>query len=372
MRSEGSAEMKFVITGINLYEGGPLSIYYDCLDTVIELGLAERYEIVAFVHRLDLFSKYKDNGIEMIELPKSRRSYINRFYYEYFFFYQYSKRHDVDIWLSLHDMTPRVRARKIYTYCHNVSPFMSKNIANIKYSFTNVMFSYLYKYIYRINIKSATAIIVQTEWMRDAFRSMYPINEVIVARPNISTRSDTLYTNNLTSIKRKTTFIYPAYPRYFKNFEVLCEAAKGLDEAKCEVVITLDGTENAYARDIYNKYSEVKAINWIGIIPREEVFELYEKADCLVFSSRIETWGLPISEFKKTNKDIILVNLPYAKETLGEYEKVMFFDENDSSTLRKHMNEVIDSKQEYTPCTAIKNKEPYAESWRKLLEIIVS
>ena len=49
---------QIVISGINLFEGGPLSIYYDCLDTILELGLNKKYRIVAFVHRKALFKKY--------------------------------------------------------------------------------------------------------------------------------------------------------------------------------------------------------------------------------------------------------------------------------------------------------------------------
>ena len=47
-----------VISGINLYEGGPLSIYYDCLDAVWRTGLYKEYRIIAFVHKKELFQKY--------------------------------------------------------------------------------------------------------------------------------------------------------------------------------------------------------------------------------------------------------------------------------------------------------------------------
>jgi len=361
---------KLVVSGINLFEGGPLSIFYDCLDAIMELKLTNHFEVVAFVHKKELFAKYSDN-IELIELPKSRKSYINRLYYEYFYFYNYSKKHEIDVWLSLHDMTPRVNARKIYTYCHNVSPFIPKDIRNIKYSITDVVFSYLYQYVYRINIKHATALIVQTEWMRDAFKKMYPVNDIIVARPSIldEVQKEKLIASN--DNKKITTFIYPVFPRVFKNYEVLCEAARGLDADKCEVLITIDGTENSYAKDIHERYKDVRAIKWIGLIPRNKVFDLYQCADCLVFSSRMETWGLPISEFKLFNKDIILVDLPYARETLGEYKKVMFFKENDSTTLRELMNDVIDSRQKYTPCERRVNMEPFADSWSKLLGMII-
>ncbi|WP_392367384.1 hypothetical protein, partial [Streptococcus suis] len=98
---------KIVISGINLFEGGPLSIYYDCLNELIRKGIHLKKEIIAFVHRLDLFEEYKDY-VTLIEFPKSRGSYLKRLWYEYVYFYCFSKKNKVDIWISLHDITPNV------------------------------------------------------------------------------------------------------------------------------------------------------------------------------------------------------------------------------------------------------------------------
>lgn len=362
---------QYVISGINLFEGGPLSIFYDCLDAVLDQGLTEQFEVVAFVHKKSLFEKYKD-AITIIELPKSRKSYLFRLYYEYFYFRKYSRKNDVAVWLSLHDMTPRVKADRVYTYCHNVSPFIEKNIKNIRYSLTNVVFSYLYKYIYRLNIKSATAIIVQTAWMREAFFKMYPVKQVIVARPSVNTVvANPVRKEAGKTAGEKKVFIYPVYPRYFKNFEAICEAAGDLDENRCEIILTLDGSENKYAKDIYKKYHDVKAIKWAGLLPRDKVFELYNSADGLIFSSKMETWGLPISEFKSTGKTIILIDLPYARETLGDYEKVLFFPADNPKVLAEKINVVIEGKEEYTPNKSVSLQEPAVNNWKELLELTI-
>lgn len=39
-----------VLSGINLFEGGPLSIYYDLLDSIIEQEIDKRFDVIAFVH----------------------------------------------------------------------------------------------------------------------------------------------------------------------------------------------------------------------------------------------------------------------------------------------------------------------------------
>lgn len=40
-----------VISGINLFEGGALSIYHDCLYEILRKKINERFNIIAFVHR---------------------------------------------------------------------------------------------------------------------------------------------------------------------------------------------------------------------------------------------------------------------------------------------------------------------------------
>ena len=362
---------ELVVTGINLFEGGPLSIYYDCLDAIIKSDIYKYYKLTAFVHKIDLFKNYSNSVIEFVELPNSRKSYAHRMYYEYLYFKKYSETHDIEIWLSLHDMTPNVMADKIFTYCHNVSPFIKRDLKNVKYSTTNVIFSYLYKYIYRINITKATGIIVQTDWMREEFLKMYPIKNVIVARPEVRKENyEYKYTMDKNESEKKI-FIYPAFPRYFKNFEIICEAAKKIDKNKCQILLTLDGSENLYSQELYKKYKNIECISWIGIRPREEVFQLYDQADCLIFPSSMETWGLPISEFKQTGKDMILVDLPYTRETLGEYEKVMFFQQDDSMSLSRCIASIIEGKPLYTPIKEKPISPPFVKGWEELFSYIV-
>lgn len=370
----GKGKKVIVFSGINLFEGGPLSIYYDCLDAVLELGLNKKYHIVAFVHKKTLFSKY-ENVIEIIELPKSRSSYLMRCYYEYFYFSKISEREHVDLWISLHDMTPRVKADRLYTYCHNSTPFMKKDIRKVKYSLKNVLMSYFYKYLYRINIKSANGIIVQQDWMRQAFLKMYPIENVIVARPRVVLGKTNKIVKTKNSLSGKKIFIYASFPRFFKNFEIICQAANKIDKLgswEYEVWLTIDGSENQYAADIYNKYKDNLHIKWLGIQKREKLFELYAQSDCMIFPSHLETWGLPISEYKLTGKDILLVDLPYTHETLGTYDKVMFFKEDDSKTLAQEMILTIQGKQRYQPQNEKKVHPPYAENWVELIKMITN
>ena len=76
---------KIIVSGINLFEGGPINIFYESLDYICQ-NLLDEYEVVALVHRKDLFTKYSDK-ITILEFPTARKNYLFRLYYEYIYFY---------------------------------------------------------------------------------------------------------------------------------------------------------------------------------------------------------------------------------------------------------------------------------------------
>lgn len=362
-----------VISGINLFEGGPLSIYYDCLDSIIENGYLNQYLITIFVHKTELFSKYH-NLVEIIEIPQSRKSYICRFYYEYVFFEQWSRNRHVDIWISLHDITPSVHASKIYTYCHNPMPFFKMTFREKLSNFQYGLHSTFYSYIYRKNIHKATGVIVQQDWIRKEFVRRYKVNNVIVARPSVNleiSEKDILEYCSKEKRKNKVIFVFYSFPRFFKNFEVICEACKYVKNENIEVWLTIDGSENSYSNNLRSNYKNESKIKWLGLQSRSRINEIILEADYLIFPSRIETWGLPITEFEMTGKGIIVADLPYAHETVGSYEKVRFFNVFDAKELATIMDKASVSEECFDRVTKEKISPPYAKNWTELLCIIM-
>ena len=81
---------------------------------------------------------------------------------------------------------------------------------------------------------------------------------------------------------------------------------------------------------------------------------------------------MPITEAKELRKKIILINLPYAHETLGDYENVFFFDPNSSRELAEKMELVIKGENIKFDGNIEKNiEEPYCNNWKELFEIIL-
>ena len=356
-----------VISGINIVDGGALSVFKDCLNELIKNRYNEKYKILALVGNKSQFKEF-DKDIELIEFPLSKKNWLFRLYYEYFYFYKLSKKLKIKYWLSMHDITPNVKVEAQFVYCHNPSPFYKMRFSDVKYSFKNYLFTKFYKYLYKINIHKNKNVIVQQEWIRNEFKKMYNINNVIVARPSLP------IVENVSDeySEQKKIFVCPSYPRFFKNFEVVCEAAKSLENKgvlNFEVYVTIDGSENKYAHDLVSKYKNVKSIKFCGLLTRDELYQLYHRSCCLLFLSKLETWGMPILEFKATNRAMILSDLPYSHETAGNYNNIAFVNPNDYEKLSLEMNRVINHRKLGNSNEKVPSS-PYAQNWRELFKLI--
>jgi len=357
-----------VVSAINILEGGPLTILNDCLSYLSD-NLSSDYRIIALVHEI---KNIKAHNVECITYPRSRERWLYRLYYEYYQFKSFSREIKPFLWFSLHDITPNVDATIRAVYCHNPSPFYSFSLNSLWYNYQVALFSLFYKYLYRFNIHKNDYVVVQQDWIRNAFQKMYDLKKVIVAYPE--ERPVTMPAHHPEKFPKKT-FLYPAFPRVFKNIEGVAEAARILHTQGREdfqFLLTINGTENRYASHIVGKYKNVPTISFIGLKSREEIFHLYSQIDGLIFPSKLETWGLPISEFKTFGKPMFLADLPYAHETIGDFEKVVFFDPEKPQTLTRCIAKFLDDELEFTGNRRVEVNEPFARNWKELFEILLN
>lgn len=85
----------------------------------------------------------------------------------------------------------------------------------------------------------------------------------------------------------------------------------------------------------------------------------------------LETWGLPITEYKLFNKPILAANLPYAHETVGNYNKVNFFNPDDAQMLSKYIMTFIENNSIFIKHLATKKSMPVIESWKQLCNFLL-
>lgn len=360
---------RIVLSAVNFYQAGPLSVYQDAL-AELSRSFADRYEIIALVSSKQIFNI---PGVLFIEYPKIRSSWLRRIKFEYYDLRKISRELNALLWLSVHDISPSIHASIQAVYCHNPAPFSSLKKRDVIYDWKYSLFVLFYRYLYQMNILRNDYIIVQQEWMRNRFREMYGVQNVIVAHPGIheSTETSRIASPAVFPTNEKFVFFFPAFPRVFKNVEILLEVGEILKHETIEIWLTFSGDESRYARMLVGKAGDTSNIKFLGKLTREQVFERYDAADCLVFPSRLETWGLPISEFKRTGKPMLLSDLPYAHETVGTYGNVHFFDTDNPEELAGLMRSLSHGNLPERAVTAASIAPPFASGWHELFDILL-
>lgn len=361
-----------VISAVNLTSGGPLTILQECLGYLNSSPLLATYEVIALVHDRKLADF---PHIRYIELPRSKKHWINRLYYEYVYFRRLSHRLKPYLWLSLHDTTPNVRAHRRVVYMHNSIIFDSVRLRDWKFDKTYILFTLFYKYLYRINIRKNDFYIVQQNWFKESIGRTFRIDldKVVVARP--VNRSQTNLSAAPSIYRPCRTFFFPSLSRPFKNFEVVCQAVEilnGRTAKDFKVVLTIDGTESKYSAWVYNRYKHVRHIEFTGLLDKKQMGEYYAATDCLLFPSRLETWGLPISEFARYARPMILADKDYAREAAEGCARVAFFAPDDPNRLSSLMQSAIEGNfRDFAPVCRIPIQEPYAKNYQELFDILL-
>lgn len=372
-----------VISAVNLRKGGTLTILRQCLEYLSSVAQERAYRVVALVHDREL-AAYPH--IEYIELPWTIESWAKRLWCEYVTMYRISRQiGQVDLWLSLHDATPRVEARRQAVYCHTSFPFFPISLQDFLFDPKIPLFGLLTKYTYRINQRRNKYIIVQQEWIRKAFAKTFGLREaqIILARANHSQAVSLPEVQNqgVEAYGEKYVFFYASTADAHKDFQTLCRAtallAERVGRERFEVVITVKGDENKYAQYLHKHWGHTPGLRFAGLMDKATLYAHYARANCFVFPSRIETWGLPISEYMQVHegqRPMILPRLAYAYETSLGAEQVAFFESRDAEGLARLMQEAVQgdySHFEQRP-KAEPAPEPRAEDWAELFNILLA
>jgi glycosyltransferase involved in cell wall biosynthesis len=363
-----------VISAVNLKVGGTLTILRDCLQYLSGLAKSGEYRVVAVVYskRLAYYPQ-----IEYIEMEWPKKNWINRLWCEYVYFKKVSKQlAPVYLWFSLHDTSPNVIAERCAVYCHNPFPFYRWKIRECIFTPKIVLFALFSKYIYRVNIHNNKYVIVQQQWIKDQFLKIFGLrSETIVVAPPSS--AEVVVPKNVNGEGGgKYSFIYPSSANSHKNFECLCQAVTILEKDykidNFNVYITVKGDENRYAKWLHQHWGQIRSLHFLGFLDKNSLLDCYSRCNCLIFPSKVETWGLPISEFAAYNKPMLLADLPYAHETGGGCAQVAFFDPESPEELAAQMEELINgdnSMLHHVPIPEVAT--PIARSWRELFQVLL-
>lgn len=361
-----------VVSAVNLLEAGTLAILRECLQYLSAFNKAQQYRIVAIVYdrNLALFP-----NIEYIETKWPKKRWVNRLWYEYVSMRKISKElAPVYLWLSLHDTTPNVIAERRAVYCHNAYSFYKWKLHDLIFAPKIALFALFTKYIYKPNIHKNRYLIVQQQWFRTALSTMFDIDEakIIVAKPGqpltLKSESSNLFDDY--------SFVFAGSPNSHKNFEVICQAVELLEKegiTDFDAYITVEGSENKYAKWLKKKWGHLKCLHFLGFLPKDKLIEYYQKSHCLIFPSKVESWGLPISEFATYDKPMLLADLPYTYETSAGAVQVSFFDPESAEELAFKMKKLITGDYSFLKAQPnIEYAEPKADTWAELFNLLLT
>jgi len=334
-----------VISGANITSGGPLTIYNNAL---MELSQFPNYKIIAIVNNNKLF--YKSDNISFVEIPQYKKFILLKFYFEYVYYKKMSKDINVDIWISLNDFTPNVSVKNLFTYFHNASIFFDIRLSDFMFS-RSVIFQKIYYSIFiRFNLFKNKKFIVQQNWIGEKIHQKYnlSLNKLLVFKP-ININSSREIKENI-QLKGNDSFklFYPTRALGYKNIEFICDALNLLyyrySITNIELKITILENQNNYTKYLKKKYHNLNIV-WLGPISRDEVESNYQMTDLLVFPSRLETWGLPLSEFSRYNKPIFALDLEYVYETVYNYPYLITVKPNDAEELALLIKSMINKEK---------------------------
>lgn len=366
-----------VISAVNLIEAGTLAILKDCLAYLSTMAQKDNIRVVAVVHKKELASY---PHIEYIETQWPKKRWVNRLWFEYVSLKKISRQiGNIDLWFSLHDTTPTVEAKRRAVYCHNSFSSYKWKMRDWIFAPKIAIFALLTKYIYKPNIHKNNYLVVQQEWFRQYMAQTFgvPMHKIIVSPPGHSSNN---HRDRLSSqLSTPYTFIFAASPNSHKNFECICRAVAYLQQTAPQLLfkvdITLAGNENKYARWIYHKWGggQLPNLRFVGFLPKQKLLESYANSNCLIFPSKIETWGLPISEFATYNKPMLLSDLPYAHETAAGASQVAFFDPDDPKTLAEMMRQLVEGDTgQLHPQPVIHYQPPVAYGWEQMFHLLLA
>lgn len=155
---EEHSMLRIVISAVNFTEGGPLTVLRECLASAAAV-LPVEWELVALVHHAELIDEPR---VRLISIPSAKKSWFHRLYWEWFGFKRISRELKPVLWLSLHDITPRVLAKRQAVYCHNPSPFYRISLREALLEPKFFLFNQLYALLYRVLIHRNFCVIVSS------------------------------------------------------------------------------------------------------------------------------------------------------------------------------------------------------------------
>lgn len=364
-----------VVSAVAVQDGGGLELLRQCLQYLSDLASDGRTRVVALVHDRSLCNfphiEYKEYPEAVTSIRARKKCEYRQMYWDSVIISEQDDK-PVDLWLSLFDMTPRVEAKRQAVFCRNPFPWLQLRPRDWLMDRKVPKAVYSARSSYRKNVRKNDFLVAQQDFFRQKLSALLRFDEKqIVVFPSAAVVDAPQKRDRIT--KNVYTFFCPSPAECYKNFELVCEAARLLEleigRRRFRVEFTVRGEDNKYGWWLKSNWDHVDSVHFGGWQSPSKLWGWYEAADCMIYASRVEAWGRPISEFATTGKPMLLVDLPYAHETAAGAPKAAFFPQNDAVALKDQMKAlVLGNESVLHPAPFHRLADPKAYDWEGLFQ----
>ena len=155
-----------------------------------------------------------------------------------------------------------------------------------------------------------------------------------------------------------------------KNIEMLLRAYATFRNRHPEVKLVLAGMRGFHTETIENLVGSLELrehVRLTGWIPRDELFDLYANANCFVFPSLFEGFGIPLIEAMAAGIPSICAHIEPMSSNAGD--AALKFEPNDEEDLVSCLTILTESRSVRSRLSAIGRERARAFQWSKTASI---
>ena len=203
---------------------------------------------------------------------------------------------------------------------------------------------YWYKVMTPLAVRTSCHIITVSEFSKSEILRFYPfLNEsnITVAYSAVDEEQFHHLHHSVEAPERFALTVSSLDPR--KNFLRLAHAFEGIEGLNLHIV----GNANRVFSQQEGMKKLPQNVRMLGRVSDEELIRLYHQADCFIFPSLYEGFGLPPIEAMQCGCPVLASDIPVLREVCGDAAE--YFNPLDEEDIRKTIQTFIDNKEEKKP-----------------------
>ena len=218
----------------------------------------------------------------------------------------------------------------------------------LKYPEVSPKWRYYYLYLLPLILRKSQKIIAISEYTKKDLVETYKLKSDLIEVVYNGFDSNIFYPQQNHEILRKYNLdkylLYVGDMRFYKNLERCLTAFDVLNLKDYKFVITGKKDDFFYPqiKDKVNQLSNRNQIVFLDYVPLKDLPSLYSMAQCLVFASLYEGFGLPVLEAMACGCPVITSNTTSLPEVGGD--SVLYVDPLKINEIAEAMQQVITNK----------------------------